>query len=248
MSCGKTIGEKMTCDKYENPLLLAVAASDGELDAKLARHLERCSTCRSTLRLKRELFTRIDSALRTQMNEDPRPGFLPQLRLKLSKEPADRPGSNRAWHLAGAALALVLMAMFYPLVNARQSSIQENVQIRTITALPRVEVTQSARASENLKARSTHHSRQLLLTSAAQRAAPQQPEVLVPPDEQEAFVQFVARVAVRDVIAEAVVSPAAENPVAEYTDLPGVASVDMAALQFNATEQNQWMAETGESE
>jgi len=42
----------MTCDKYENALLLAAASND-ELDAKLARHLEHCSTCRMTLRSER---------------------------------------------------------------------------------------------------------------------------------------------------------------------------------------------------
>ena len=83
----------MTCDKYDNALLLA-AASNGELDAKLARHLERCSTCRMTLRSERELLSRIDSALRAQVNEDPRPGFMAQLRLQLSKELTARPGSR----------------------------------------------------------------------------------------------------------------------------------------------------------
>ncbi len=65
----------MTCDKYENALLLA-AASDDKLDAKLARHLEHCSTCRMTLRSERELFSRIDRTLRAQVNEDPPSAFL----------------------------------------------------------------------------------------------------------------------------------------------------------------------------
>ena len=95
----------MTCEKYENALL--EAASNGELNAKLARHLERCSTCRMTLRSERKLFSRIDSALRAQVNEDPRPRFLVQLRLQLSKELTARPGSDRVWYVAGAALALV---------------------------------------------------------------------------------------------------------------------------------------------
>jgi hypothetical protein len=233
----------MNCNKYENALLLA-AASTGGLDAKLARHLERCSTCRVTLRAKKELFARIDSALRTQMNEDPRPGFLPGLRLKLSKEPAPQAGSNRAWQVAGAALALLVMAMFYPLVHAGRSEVQESVQTPTIGALSNVAVTQSEHASADLGLWSRHHSRHPAVQSAGSR----EPEVLVPPDEQKAFAEFVARVAVRDAMAEAVVSPAADNPVAENTELPGVASVDVAALQFNGAEQSKWMAKTGESE
>ena len=142
----------MTCDKYENALL--EAASNGELNAKLARHLERCSTCRMTLRSERKLFSRIDSALRAQVNEDPRPRFLVQLRLQLSKELTARPGSDRVWYVAGAALALVLIAMSYPLVNARRSSVQGSLQMPTIKAPQSAGVTQSARAIEDLGGRS----------------------------------------------------------------------------------------------
>src|SRR5207245_10441822 len=51
-----TCGEiTMTCDKYENALLLAAASND-KLDAKLARFLEHCSTTRMTWRSQRALF------------------------------------------------------------------------------------------------------------------------------------------------------------------------------------------------
>lgn len=239
----KTTGEKMICDKYENALRRA-AVRNGELDAKLARHLERCSTCRTALCAEREFFARIDSALRAQVNEDPRPGFLPQLRLMLSKELTARPRSNHVSHAAGAALALVLIAMFYPLVNARQLGVQVNLQTPTISALPTVGVTQSARASEGLGVRRSHHGKR----PSVQSAGPREPEVLVPPDEQKAFAQFVACVAGGDAMVEAVVSPAADNPVARNIGLPHVASIDIAALQFHGAKPSDWMATTGESE
>lgn len=233
----------MTCDKYDNALLLT-AASNGELDAKLARHLERCSTCRMTLRSERELLSRIDSALRAQVNEDPRPGFMAQLRLQLSKELTARPGSDRVWHVAGAALALVLIAMFYPLVNARRSSAQGDLQKPTIKVPQSAGVTQSARAIEDLGVRSRHHSKR----PAVQSAVPQEPEVLVPPDEQKAFAQFVACVARRDTIAQAVVTPAANKIVNMTTELPRVSSVDIADLQLGRARQKEWIDQTGISE
>ena len=233
----------MTCEKYENALLLA-AASKGELDAKLARHLERCSTCRMALRTKRELFSRIDSALRAQVNEDPRPGFMAQLRLQLSKELTARPGSDRVWHVAGAALALVLIAMFYPLVNARRSSAQGDLQKPTIKVPQSAGVTQSARAIEDLGVRSRHHSKR----PAVQSAVPQEPEVLVPPDEQKAFAKFVACVARGDAIAQAVATPAASKTVNRDTELPQVSSVDIADLQLGRARQEAWIDQTGSSE
>ena len=231
----------MTCDKYENALLLT-AASNGELDAKLARHLERCSTCRMTLRSERELFSRIDSALRAQVNGDLRPGFLTQLRLQLSKKLTARPGSERLWHVAGAALALVLIAMFYPLVNARQSSVQGNLQAPTIKVPQSGGVTQSPRASEDMGVRSHHHSKR------PAGAVPQKPEVLVPPDEQKAFAQFVACVAKRDAVAQAFVTPVATKTVDRNTELPQVSSVDIADLQWGRARQKEWIDQTGSSE
>ena len=231
----------MTCDKYANALLLT-AASNGEPDAKLARHLERCSTCRMTLRSERELFSRIDAALRAQVNADPRPGFLAQLRLQLSKKPTARPGSDRLWHVAGAALALTLIAMFYPLVNARQSSVQGNLQMPTIKVPQSSGVTQSPRPSEDMGVRSRHHSKR------PAGAVPQEPEVLVPPDEQKAFAQFVACVARRDAIAQAFVTPAANKAVSRNTELPQVSSVDIADLQWGRARQKEWIDQTGSSE
>jgi hypothetical protein len=246
----------MTCDKYENALRLA-AASNSELDARLVRHLGRCSMCRETLCSERELLSRIDGALRAQVNEDPRPGFLVQLRLRLSKDLTARPGSDRVWHVAGAALALVLIAMFYPLfnpmvdpfvnarlVNARRSSVRGHLQTPMISVPQSAEVTEFARAREDLGVRSRHHSG----PPAVQSAVPQEPEVLVPPDEQKAFAQFVACVARRDAIAQAVVRLAANKTVDMNTELPRVSSVDIADLQLDRVRQKEWIGQSVSSE
>lgn len=233
----------MTCDKYENALLLA-AARDDKLDAKLARHLEHCSTCRITLRSERELFSRIDSTLRAQVNEDPPSAFMVQLRLQLSKELTVRPGSSRVWHVAGAALALILIAALYPLLNARQSSVQGNLETLTITVAQSARITRSARAREDFAVRSRHHSKH----PAVQSAAPREPEVLVPLDEQKAFAQFVACVARGDAMAQAIVTPAASKTVNRNTELPQVPSVDIADLQLGRAGREEWINQMSSSE
>lgn len=233
----------MTCDKFENALLQAAASKD-KPDAKLARHLNHCSTCRTTLRSERELFSRIDSTLRAQVNEDPPPAFLAQLRLQLSKEVTARPGSNRVWHIAGAALALIFVAVLYPLVNARQSNVQGNAEMPTVKVAQSAEVEQSTHVREGLTARSPHHSKRPVV----QRVVEQEPEVLVPPDEQQAFAQFVARVAQRDARAQAVVTPAANKTVNKTTELPQVSSVEIADLQLSRARQEEWINQTGSSE
>ena len=190
------------------------------------------------------MFLRIDRALRVQVNEDPRPAFLAQLRVQLSKELTARPGSNHVWHVAGAALALVLIAMLYPLVNARQARVQGNLQTPTIRVTQSAGVTRSARANEDLRARSRHYFKR----QPVQSTVPQEPEILVPPDEQKAFAQFVACVARRDTIAQAVVTPAVNKTVNMNTELPRVSSVDIADLQLGRARQEEWIDQTGSSE
>ena len=233
----------MTCDQYENELLLA-AATDEKPGAKLARHLERCSACRMTLRSERALFSQIDSALRAQLNEDPPAGFLAQLRLALSKEVTAQPGSNRAWHVAGAALALILIAALYPLVNSRQSSVQGSLGTSTIRVTQSAGVIRSAHGSGDLAVRSRHYSKH----PAVQRAVVREPEVLVPPDEQQAFAEFVACVARSDVRAQAVVTPAANKTVNRNTELPQVSLVEIADLQLRRAGQEESINQIGSSE
>lgn len=232
----------MTCDKYENALLLAAASND-KLDAELARHLEHCSTCPMTLRSERELFSRIDSTLRAQVNEDPPPGFLAQLRLQLAKEVTARRGSNGVWHVAGAALALILIAALYPLVNARRSSAQGNLETPTIRVAQSAGVAQSAHASEDVALRSRHHSRR----PAVQNLVRQEPEILVPPDEQQAFAQFLACIARRDAMAQAVVTPAANKTVNRNTELPQVSFIEIADLQLGRVGEEEWIHQAGSS-
>lgn len=231
----------MTCNKYENALLSAAASND-ERDTKLAQHLERCLTCRTTLSLQRKLVSRIDSTLRAEVNETPPSGFLAQLRLQLTKELPLRPGSNRVWH-ATAALGLVLIATFYPLINGRQSRVQQDLQTPTIKVLQNGRVKHSAPASEDSAVRSRHHSKR----PAVQNTRRQEPEVLVPPDEQQAFAQFVACVARRDGMAQAVVTRAANRTVDRNTEPPPVSFVTIADLQFGREGRGQWVNQADNS-
>ena len=235
----------MNCEEYKNALLDA-AATNQKLRARLARHLESCTRCRTTLQSEQELFSRIDSAVRARVNENPQASFLTQVRVRLSRETSANAGSNPMWSLTGAALALVLIAMIYPLINASQPRVQGNLLPPSMGAPRSAGVPQSAHAvGEESGVRSRER---LSRRSESKGATPQEPEVLVPPDEQQAFAQFVARVAGCDAIAEAAVSRAAAKTVARNTDLPQVPSVDIADLQLDGAQHSEWMDDAGGSE
>ena len=232
----------MTCDRYKNALLNAAASE--KLGTNLTRHLENCTGCCATLRTDRELFSRIDSALRARVNECPQVGFLAQVRVRLSKETAADAGSSPTLSVTCASLALVLIAMIYPIVNARRPRVPGNSQPPTTSALQSAGVTQTALAvSEESGVKS---GQRLSRRSESRSVISQGPEVLVPPDEQRAFAQFVARVRGRDAMAEAVIH---SSPVrtAAGTEIPEVHSVDIAGLQLEK-ERDEWMNESGGSE
>jgi hypothetical protein len=210
----------------------------------MAAHLKQCATCQASFQRGQALFKAIDHSLWKRVNEEPRATFLADVRLRLSKESLVNPGSNAVRAVTGATLAIVLIAL-YPLVNSRQPRVQGNLQVATVRAPQSTGGTQPARTfSLDSGRRSDKYSGG---HSAAKSTAGQEPEVLVPPDEQKAFAQFVARVAGRDAMAEAVVTPAADQTAARNTDLP-VPSVNMADLKLDRAEPEEWMDETGSSE
>jgi hypothetical protein len=234
----------MTCDRYKNALLSA-AANNEKLDTKLANHVAHCQKCYATLRSRRDLFSQIDAALRARVNEDLRPGFLARVRVQLSKESPARGGSNPASPVVGAALALLLVAMFYPWVNVKKASVEGNLQA------PRVSVPQISAEAGTVVGSSRDLGRQRRHSSKhpnAKSPSPQKPEVLVPPDEQKAFAQFVARVEGRDVIAEAVLSPAVNKTLARTGNLPEIPSVDRADRQLDRWRTDEWQDENRDSE
>jgi hypothetical protein len=233
----------MNCDRYKNALLDA-AASHEEPGDKLAHHLEVCAQCRAAFRTEQELLSRIDDAIRTRVNEDPRPGFLAQIRSQLSRVPHAQPESNPVWAVAAAALALVLVVV-YPMINLRQPGLQGNSKVATIRGVQDTAPPQFGRTSNR---NSAVRPRQLSgKRTAVKGAAAQEPEVLVPPDEQRAFAQFVARVQGRDAMAEAVVRPAPAKAAARSNEMPEVHSVDIAGLQLDR-ERDEWMDQAGGSE
>ncbi|HWX92904.1 MAG TPA: hypothetical protein VNY29_09750 [Terriglobales bacterium] len=249
----------MTCEKYRDALINVAAGNP--LDRKLANHLESCTPCRTTLEGEQALFTAIDDALRASMGQKPRADFLAGLHAQIAQaaqtqDAQKQSGWSPMWAWAGAAaLALVLVAMSHPWAGLRrQTSEAVHLKAATLRVHESPPVTQTARGlAENLgtKQHARIDSAQYLPSAEstlAKRAATPEPEVVVPPDEARAFALFVARVAGRDAMAEAVVRPAVEKAVERGAELPRVPSVDLADLQPNSLRWNDPIDESADSE
>jgi anti-sigma factor RsiW len=218
----------MRCE--ENVQLLIEAAALGEApERSVAEHIQRCQQCRARFQREERLFAAIDNALHTRLSEPPRSVFLARASARLSKESTTNSSMNPTWG-AAAVLVLALLALTRPWITSQQAIVAvtsavpaARVQQNTSSA---TSVWDSSKESVVARPRKSSNSR-----SELSSVATQEPEVLVPPDEQKAFAQFVARVAGQDAMAAAVVSQAPNKTVPRNTALPQVSSVDVAQLE-----------------
>jgi hypothetical protein len=108
----------MICDHYKHALLELTAAG-GEPDPQLLAHLQACSFCRSAFENERRLFVSIDSCLRSSVNAEIPPSFIPTVRAQLHREsdPAQRRRTltdRLLWVSAFAAAAMILFILARP--------------------------------------------------------------------------------------------------------------------------------------
>lgn len=220
----------MKCDEYRDALIDG-AATGGNLEGGLAGHLEVCTQCRRRLQQEQSLFEAIDDALRSKVNEIPQAGFLAGVRAQIWKETAPKSRSSLMWAMACAALALI--AVTHPWTRPPRQPVEAGVQkAPTISVQQKSELAASERDStkdSNARVRAQQH---LPRQPIAEQATHREAEVLVPPDEGKAFVQFVARLRQRDVVAQASVTPAPSTAADENKELPQIPPVEIARLQL----------------
>ena len=220
----------MKCDKYRDALIDRAATGD-KLDGGLAGHLEVCTPCRTRLQREQSLFKAIDDALRSKTNEIPEAGFLEGVRAQIWKETAPKSRRSLMWAMASAAVALI--AITHPWSKPPRQPVEAGLpKVPTISVQQKSELAESARDSTKDSKTGTHAHQHLARQPIPGQAPDREPEVLVPPDEGKAFVQFVTRVRQRDVLAQAFVTPAPTTATDENKELPQIPPVEIARLQL----------------
>jgi negative regulator of sigma E activity len=220
----------MNCDKYRDALIDG-AATGGKLKGGFAEHLEVCTQCRTRLQQEQSLFEAIDDALRSKANEIPQAGFLADVHAHIWKETTPKSRWSLMWAMASAAfaLALALIVVTHPWTRPPRQPAEAGVpKAPTISVQQKSELADSGRDSTKASNARANLGRQPIAGQAPHR----EPEVLVPPDEGQAFVQFVARLRQRDVVAQAFVIPALSTEADENKDLPQILPVEISRLQL----------------
>ena len=201
--------------------------------------LDACASCRAAFTEDLQLFSAIDSGLRVSANSDAPPTFLPRVRASLENLSA----SQRRWTpflIFATASAAIVFTVF---IATRPRHATSDTQARQIFSAP-------TRENPEMSARSEESGTPAIAASPhSYRAAPRrnsapgntdsstQLEVLVPPEEREAFAQFIGSQQRGSEVVVAVVAPARDDKDTLLSVKPlQIAELEVAPLESLASE------------
>ena len=221
----------MPCERYQ-AALSELVARDAEPGGDLRAHLDICVSCRAVVRQERLLLASMETGLHRIANAEVPESLLPRVHARL----ADDSRAVGAWDMtwigglaATAVLVVILLAFFWP------RDVKEAVTSTDTKPLPaeRKEGSAQQQQSPDIAPRAVTRISQHNAKGAALVAGKSEPEVLIPPEEREAFAHFVSSVQERKDLALALVNPAPEKK----TEPLDVEPLQIARLEIKPLEE-----------
>jgi len=186
---------------------------DARLSPALRSHLDACAPCRAAFVEETRLFAAIDTGLRTAANAEVPPSFFPGVRASFPDDTASQRGWRPFLIFAAAAVVMVLTV----LVTARlPHTINDNRAEQLFSAPPREKPEASTRGEARGTPAIVASSRSYRIQHQRSTAPASSPssnamEVLVPPEEREAFARFIGSQPGPSGVVIAVVAAATDN-------------------------------------
>jgi hypothetical protein len=178
----------MNCRSAQEEIVDAMASREYELRGKLDRHVRECAGCSAFLASQTSLSAAVDSHLRLIANEPVPPSLLPGVRAQLDQEPAPRQWAF-SWRFAAVAAAVVLLlAAGIRMLRSDTSGRAPEATAQVAPGSPSVNRAATVGPQAQQPARKTSR----VIRKAGVHAHSSAPEVLVLPEEQQAFRRFVS--------------------------------------------------------
>ena len=226
----------MPCEQYKDALI-EVAANNVAPSGELREHLAACVSCRAAFAEEQSLFAAIDAGLHAAANAEVPTSLLPRVNARLDEAAARRFRWRQPLVLASAAVALAIP--LFLMSRTRHAAPQEVAQQGAVV-FP-APTTHTAKANSErvashdtriagIRVRHSHAS-----STNHHSAASSDPEVLVPPDEREAFARFLSRNYALAEQASVTAAPAPRSPQESLQILP----VEIASLTVTPLNQDE---------
>jgi len=223
----------MNCTNARKEIIDATASRESALPVDLHQHVRACHTCRAFFATQASLAAAVDSHLQFIANESAPPSLLPAVRARIAHETVSR-RRIFAWQFATFAVAVVLLVavgirMLRSDTNARLpgavAQITPESPIANRPVSPQVEEPApktSGVAAAGRKASIPTHSSST--------------EVLVLPEEQQAFRRFVSHIAQDQNSAKALAAAADRADAPVEIALLAITNVEVKPLEGTDSE------------
>ena len=194
----------MNCKSAQEIIIDAMASRAGELRGELDQHVRECANCGAFLANQASLSTAIDSHLRLVANEPVPPSLLPGVRLRL------RAGSSSSeMDLWMAIRGASQLRLFFWRLWEFACATRHEPEHPTESAAQVAPETPESRAESAGSAARSKTSR--VIRKASVPAHSSASEVLILPEEQQAFRRFVSDVSKDRASANAPISAAPDS-------------------------------------
>lgn len=197
----------MNCRSAQEKIVDAMASRKLGLRGDLDQHVRECAGCRALLASHASLASAIDSHLRLIANEPVPPSLLPGVRARLEQEAAPRQWIF-SWRFAAVATVVVLLVA--TVIGMRDSDKPGRPKETTAKVAHGSPDVNPVSSQIQLPAPKTSR-----FAAAARKtsipAHSSTPEVLVLPEEQQAFRRFVSDISKDRALANALVSAAPDS-------------------------------------
>jgi hypothetical protein len=228
----------MPCEHYKDALIEA-AATGGVPRGELRAHLDACAFCRASFEQGQSLFTAIDSGLRTTANAEVPSSLLPRVRAAID-EIAVAPLPRWLQPLLFVSSSVVLAFMVFLIARPHHAA-PENVARQGPVVAPspmtpgaHVNPGETPAAATEIVSTDANPPHAVRNSTLFHPVASSNPEVLVPPDEREAFARFVAALRGRGEVALALVTPAVQTK----EESPSIEPLQIKPLEEQQTESS----------
>ena len=214
----------MNCRSAQEKIVDAIASRESGLCEDPDQHVGECAGCRAFLTSQASLASAIDSHLRLIAKEPVPTSLLPRVRARLEQETAPRQSILR-WQFAAVATVVVLLVA--AVIRMRDYKPGSPAETTAKVALESPHVNHPPTASPPINQPAPKTPRVAAIRKASVSAHSSAPEVLILPEEQQAFRRFVSEISKDQDSAKALVSAAPGN---------GDAPVEIALLTIENVE------------
>jgi hypothetical protein len=215
----------MNCRSAREKIVDAIASRESGLCGDLDQHVRECAGCRAFLASQASLASAIDSHLRLIAEEPVPPSLLPRVRARLEQETGPRQSILRWQFAAIATVVVLLVAAAIRMRDWEKPERPTEATAKVAPGSPHVNHPPTARPPINQPAPETP--RVAAIRKASVSAHSSASEVLILPEEQQAFQRFVSEISKDQDSAKALLSAAPGN---------GDAPVEIALLTIENVE------------